>query len=84
MKMKAQRHRNVILTLWALCSVVTWTGALKLTPCSEPVWAPTGVKMELTTPEEDLGAVSGNKLTAPGRPGAAPGSKAAGLIVRLA
>lgn len=63
---------------------MTWTGASKLTPCSEPVWAPTGGKTELKMPEEDLGAVSGNKLTAPGRPGAAPGSNAAGLIVRLA
>lgn len=74
------------LTLWTLCSVVTWTGASKLTPCSEPVWAPIGVKsgLELTMPAEDLGAAPGKTLTAPGRMGVAPGSKAAGLISRLA
>lgn len=65
---------------------MTWTGPSKLTPCSEPVWAPIGVKsgLELNTSAEDLGDVPGKTLTAPGRMGVAPGSKAAGLISRLA
>lgn len=68
-----------------LSSVVTWTGVSKLTPSTELVWAPIGVKtgLELNTPVGDLGAAPGKTLTAPGRMGVAPGSKAAGLISRL-
>lgn len=76
----------------ALCNVETWTGVSKLTPPSLSVWSPIGVveglglrlRLELDTPEEELGAIPGSMLTAPGILGAAPGSNAAGLIIRLA
>lgn len=83
---KAQRQRHMGLTLCALGSVVTWTGVSKLTPCSGPAWAPVAVEsgLELNTLAEDLGAAPGKTPTAPGRVGVAPGSKATGLISRLA
>lgn len=62
----------------------------KLTPLSLSAWAPTGVvtglglRLELDTPEEELGAMPGSTLAAPGIVGTAPGSNAAGLIIRLA
>lgn len=70
-------------TLCALLSVVTWTGVSKLTAASVSAGAPIGVvmglglRLELDTPEEELGAMLG-------RLGMAPGSKAVGLINRLA
>lgn len=77
-------------TLFALCNVVTWTGVSKLTPPSLSVWTPTGVetglglRLELDTPEEELGAMSGSILMALGMLGTVPGSKLLGLMTRLA
>lgn len=65
-------------------------GLSKLTPSSVAVCAPTGVKtgpregLEIEIPEEGPGARPGRTLTAPGIRGTAPGSKAVGLIARLA
>lgn len=53
-------------------------------PAPAGVVAGLGLKLELDTPEEELGAMPGNKLASPGIVGTAPGSNAAGLIIRLA